>query len=128
MKFLLDSHALLWWDQQPEQLSDSVRAVLRDRNNTVLVSVASLWELQIKQQLGKLDTGIPLQELVRSQQETNGILVLAITFSHVVDLDNLPLHHRDPFDRMLIAQARVEGATLVSKDAIFGQYDVPLLW
>ena len=128
MKLLLDTHTLFWWDQYPDHLSPRVRALLSDPTNVLLICVASLWEMQIKQQIGKIEVGVPLEELVRLQQETNNAVVIPVLLSHVLELDNLPFHHRDPFDRILIAQARVEEATLLSRDNVFAQYDVELVW
>lgn len=128
MKLLLDTHALFWWDQYPDQLSPRVYALLSDPDNILLISVVSLWEMQIKQQLGKMEVGVQLVDLVRLQQETNNAVVVPVLLSHVLELDNLPFHHRDPFDRILIAQARVEEATLLSRDNVFAQYDVELVW
>jgi len=94
----------------------------------VLLSVASVWEIQIKRQLGKLTLRMPLSDILKGQQETNGLLILPITLAHVLELDSLPAHHKDPFDRLIIAQARAEDAILVSGDSIFASYGVKLLW
>jgi len=128
MKLLLDTHAFIWWDGEPDRLPPLVREYCLDRANIVLLSVASVWEIQIKRQLGKLKLQMPLPEVVKGQQETNGLLILPITLAHVLELDSLPPHHKDPFDRLLIAQARAENAILVSSDSIFINYDVKLLW
>jgi len=128
MKLLLDTHAFIWWDSESSKLSHQALAFCQDRANTVLLSVASIWEMQIKLQLGKLRLNLPLAKVIESQQQTNGIEVLPIILSHVLELDNLPAYHRDPFDRLLIAQARVEDAVLISNDPIFTDYSVKLLW
>jgi len=128
MKLLLDTHAFIWWDSEPDRLPSLVREHCLDRGNMVLLSVASVWEIQIKRQLGKLKLRMPLPEVVKGQQETNGLLILPITLVHVLELDSLPAHHKDPFDRLLIAQARAENAILVSGDSIFASYGVSLLW
>ncbi len=128
MKLLLDTHTLFWWDQYPDRLSPRVRTLISTPDNALLMSVASLWEMQLKQQLGKLELGIPLSELVQLQQARNNAIVVPVLSAHVFELDLLPLHHRDPFDRILIAQARVEDAVLVSRDTIFSLYDVNLVW
>ena len=128
MKLLLDTHAFIWWDSESSKLSSQALAFCQDRANTVLLSVASIWEMQIKLQLGKLRLNLPLAKVIESQQQTNGIEVLPIILSHVLELDNLPAYHRDPFDRLLIAQARVEDAVLISNDPIFTDYSVKLLW
>jgi PIN domain nuclease of toxin-antitoxin system len=128
MKLLLDTHAFIWWDSQSSKLSSQVLSLCQDRANTVLLSVVSVWEMQIKLQLGKLRLNLPLATLIESQQRTNGIEVLPIILDHVLELDNLPAQHKDPFDRLLIAQARVEDAILISNDPIFTDYSVKLLW
>ena len=128
MKLLLDTHAFIWWDSEPAKLPPKVVDLCQDRANQVLLSVASVWEMQIKLQLGKLRLTIPLVELIESQQIRNGIEVLPVTLAHILALENLPSHHRDPFDRLLVAQANVEGAVLVSHDPVFVKYPVQLLW
>ncbi len=90
------------------------------------MSVASVWEMQIKQQLGKLKLRLPLAELIADQQKDNGIEILPVGLAHVLALENLPLHHKDPFDRLLIAQARTENIGILSVDATFKQYEVKL--
>jgi PIN domain nuclease of toxin-antitoxin system len=102
-------------------------AALRDPTNTLLLSVASVWEMQIKSHAGKLELGLPLAELMESQRLANGIEVLPIQLAHVLALDELPPHHRDPFDRLVIAQANAEDLTLVSVDPVFANYPVRLL-
>lgn len=95
---------------------------------TLILSVVSFWEMQIKAALGRLVLRIPLARLIEEQQARNGLLMLPVSLEHVLTLDTLGDHHRDPFDRLLLAQAIVDGATLVSKDEMLGRYDVPLLW
>jgi PIN domain nuclease of toxin-antitoxin system len=92
------------------------------------LSIASVWELQIKNQLGKLVLDQPLEEIVREQVDKNGLQVLSIDLTHVLGLNTLPLHHRDPFDRILIAQARTEGITLLTCDPVIREYEVPVVW
>jgi len=128
MKLLLDTHAFIWWDSESSKLSPQALTFCQDRANTVLLSVASIWEMQIKLQLGKLRLNLPLATVIESQQQTNRIEVLSITIAHVLELDSLPTYHKDPFDRLLIAQARVEDAILISNDPIFTDYSVKLLW
>jgi len=128
MKLLLDSHAFIWWSSEPEKLSSLARAHCEDRNNILLLSVASVWEMQIKQQLGKLQLVAPLRTLIENQQRNNDLQILRIEIEHALALDTLPLHHKDPFDRMLIAQANAEELFVMSKDEIFKAYSVKLLW
>jgi PIN domain nuclease of toxin-antitoxin system len=128
MKLLLDTHVFIWMESQPAKLSSKAQTALEDESNSLLLSVASVWEMQIKVQLGKLKFTFPLQQVIAAQQEVNGIEVLPIQLMHTFALDNLPLHHKDPFDRMLLVQAQVENAVLVSQDSLFSQYPVQILW
>ena len=128
MKVLLDTHAFIWWDSAPAKLSLQARVACEDRTNVVLLSVASAWEMQIKLQLGKLSLRLPLAEVIASQQQTNDIQVLPVALEHVLALQDLPAHHKDPFDRLLIAQANVEEAALISHDPVFAHYSVKVLW
>ncbi|MEZ4590844.1 MAG: type II toxin-antitoxin system VapC family toxin [Chloroflexota bacterium] len=128
MRFLLDTHAFIWWDSAPDRLSEKALLAIQESDNKILLSVASVWEMQIKTQLGKLKLQKPLAELVSAQQNVNGIELLPIQLRHVLALDSLPLHHKDPFDRLLIAQAEAENAVLVSNDALIAQYSVDLVW
>jgi PIN domain nuclease of toxin-antitoxin system len=128
MKLLLDTHAFIWMFDEPERLSPKAHTLLSDGNNDLFLSVASVWEMQIKIQFGKLRFTVPLRELVESQRQTNGVQVLPVELEHVLALDALPAHHRDPFDRLLVAQANVEGAFLVSRDPLLSSYPVKLLW
>jgi len=100
---------------------------LEDEANELLLSVASVWEMQIKIQLGKLKLSLPLKELVKNQQETNDLTVSPVALPHVLALDALPFHHKDPFDRLLIAQSIAEGLTIVTADSQFSAYSVNLL-
>jgi len=128
MKLLLDTHSFIWWANEPEKLSERVLTACEDKKNDLILSVVSVWEMQIKIQLGKLQLRHPLKELVSKQQETNNLQILPITLEHVLALEDLPNHHRDPFDRLLIAQSRKEKLRLVSKDDVFPRYSVKLFW
>jgi PIN domain nuclease of toxin-antitoxin system len=128
VKLLLDTHTFIWWDSEPTKLSATALALLSDPDNDLILSVTSLWEMQIKRQLGKLSLRLLLADIIAHQQATNGLVVLAITQARVMALDGLPTPHKDPFDRLLVAQANNEGATLVSADAIFGSYPVQVAW
>src|SRR5438128_11497430 len=127
MKLLLDTHAFIWWDSDPVQLSAPALTALRDPANEVWLSVASVWEMVIKAQLGKLALRLPLAHIV-SQQQANGLRILPVTLAHALGVEGLPAIHKDPFDRVLIAQANVEGAELVSADQVVRQYPVRVLW
>lgn len=128
MKLLLDTHTFIWWDSDPTQLSERVLDICRDSNNTLLLSIATVWEIQIKSQLGKLKLKLPLTELIENQQRINGFQLLSIDLNHVLELEELPLHHKDPFDRLLIAQSNIEEAILLSKDSVFSAYSVQTIW
>lgn len=128
MRLLLDSHALLWFCEGNAALSVSARAAIEDLGNEKYVSHVTAWEVAIKASLGKLKLAVPYDELFPGALLTNGFLALPPAFQHYRELLTLPFHHRDPFDRLLIAQARVEGLTLVSCDPHFPAYGGPLLW
>jgi PIN domain nuclease of toxin-antitoxin system len=125
MKLLLDAHVFIWWTSDPSQLSPTALAAFCDPANEMLVSIVSIWEIQIKMALGKLTMGQPLRETLDQEQS---ISLLELKLEHVLGLESLPPLHGDPFDRMLISQAQVEGATLVTRDRIFANYAVPILW
>ena len=122
MSLLLDTHVILWWLTDDPTLSDEVKTRLDDEPD-VYVSPASLWEVTIKQSIGKLSEPIDVAEEIRD----GGFRELPITFHHAIAAGQLPLIHRDPFDRMLVAQAQCEGLTLASRDPHIQRYDVALL-
>ena len=122
MKLLLDTHILLWWLECSPKLSLNLKNIISDPQNVIYVSTASIWEISIKKSLGKLSVPDDLLEKVNE----NRFQILNIEPVHAIETENLPYHHRDPFDRMLIAQALVEGITLISNDTKFTLYDVPL--
>ncbi|MCT7965987.1 type II toxin-antitoxin system VapC family toxin [Laspinema sp. D1] len=127
MKVLLDTHTFIWWDSQPEQLSSDMVEFLTKPDTEKFVSVISLWEIQIKSQLGKLTLNQPLENIYQSQSQ-NFISFLGVTPFHIFQVGVLPFHHKDPFDRLLIAQAMTEGLTILTRDKIFDLYGVSLLW
>ena len=128
MKLLLDTHAFLWADHDPSKLSAQARALLSDPTHVRLLSVASLWEMQIKSMLGKLTLRLPLPELIFEHESVNALILLPVTSRHIFELTGLPSIHGDPFDRLLIAAARTEAATLLSADPVFRNYPVPVIW
>jgi PIN domain nuclease of toxin-antitoxin system len=123
MRLLLDTHALLWWLTRDAKLSPAARAAIADPDSEVAVSAASAWEMAIKSALGKLKAPADLGAQLARHQFTP----LAITVVHALEAGALPRHHDDPFDRMLVAQARIEGLTLVTRDAWAVRYGVPTL-
>jgi PIN domain nuclease of toxin-antitoxin system len=112
----------------PAKLSSRASALFQDSENTLLLSVASVWEMQIKIHLGKMKLGTPLAELIENQRRINRMEILRIELEHVLTLNQLPSVHKDPFDRLLIAQARVEGASLVTGDPVMANYPVDVIW
>jgi PIN domain nuclease of toxin-antitoxin system len=127
MKLLLDTHIFIWWDNQPANLSHDALTALQDVSNELFLSVVSIWEMQIKSQLSRLVLHKPLRQLIESQQQVNGLQILSVEMNHVFALDALPHYHKDPFDRLLIAQANDENMTLVSADNVFPLYGVNLI-
>lgn len=129
MKLLLDTQCWLWWFAQPERLNEEAISQIADENNELWFSVASIWEMGIKVALGKLPLPEPINSYISSRMEQLKAKSLEIIASHALRAAALPLHHRDPFDRMLIAQAQIENMVLVSTDVILRQYsDIFLLW
>ena len=120
MRLLLDTHALLWWIGDEDRLNKASFAMIASRDNEILVSAASLWEISTKRNLGKLQAP---ENMCRVVQE-KGFTGLPISLIHAETAGALPLLHRDPFDRMLVAQAKIEGLTLMSDDPRIAQYDV----
>jgi PIN domain nuclease of toxin-antitoxin system len=121
MKFLLDTHLLLWAAGEPKRLSKAVRSLLEDADNELLFSAASLWEVAIKSALGRKDFRVEVRLLRRGLLD-NGYSELPIVSDHVVAIESLPPIHKDPFDRVLVAQATVEGITLLTNDPVVAQY------
>jgi PIN domain nuclease of toxin-antitoxin system len=125
MKLLLDTHLLLWAAGEPERLSEEVRGLLNAKENDLLFSAASLWEITIKSALGRDDFQVDARLLRRGLLD-NGYSELPISSAHAVAIDGLPLIHKDPFDRILIAQATFEGITLLTSDSRVMQYPGPI--
>jgi len=128
MNCLLDTHTFLWWDSSQTRLSKHAVELCQSSENTLFLSLASIWELQIKVLSGKLAIRLPLSVLVQEQVETNGLHLLPILPEHVYTLHKLPDLHRDPFDRMLIAQAMHERMVLISHDSLIAQYPIAVYW
>jgi PIN domain nuclease of toxin-antitoxin system len=128
MRLLLDTHVLIWLDIAGGRLSASAQRAIQDPQNTLYLSLVSVWEMQIKIQLGKLHLNSSLSTTLESQQQINGIQLLPIQLTHILALNNLPYHHNDPFDRLLITQAQTENLILVTNDPKIHSYDVAYLW
>lgn len=128
MQALMDTHTFLWWNDNDPQLSQAAGRFIQDPNNTLYLSVASVWEIAIKVQTGKMTLNLPPDVYVHTHIQANHIKVLPINIRHTLQVYNLPLHHRDPFDRILIAQAQVENLPILTIDAIIQQYAVQTIW
>jgi PIN domain nuclease of toxin-antitoxin system len=128
MNLLLDTHTFIWWADEPEKLSADALHALEDEQNRLLLSLVVVWEMQIKVQLGRMRLSLPLKDLIESQEQANKLEILPVTREHIFALERLPFHHKDPFDRLLIAQSIIEKATIVSVDPKLRAYSVPLLW
>ena len=128
MRILLDTHVLIWLVHGDKNLSTVARSTIEDEDNSLYLSIASLWEITIKLSLGKLYLQLSVDEMVESFLIPGGIEILQIETGHLSILRDLPLHHRDPFDRLIIAQAQAEKMTLISADGVFKLYSVDLNW
>ena len=128
MNLLLDTHAFLWWIADDEQLSVAAREAISDPDNEILVSAASAWEIAIKVGLGRLKLPAPAKRFVPRQLQRNGFVSLPIQLEHALAVEDLPKHHKDPFDRLLVAQSRVDKLTLVTNDPLIQRYNIQTLW
>jgi PIN domain nuclease of toxin-antitoxin system len=128
MRLLLDTHAFLWWVEDNPRLSRKAGAAVVERGNDCYLSLASSWEMAIKISLGKLKLKGSLERFIPDQLAANGFRELPIDFGHVTRVSRLPFHHRDPFDRLLVAQALEEELTIVSANRVFGAYRVKRIW
>ena len=128
MNLLLDSHVFVWLRQEPHRIGVMAISEMMLTSSRLFLSSATLWELQIKINLGKFDFGDPLSIVIADEFRANSIELLQIENKHIFNLSNLPLHHRDPFDRMLISQALVEDMTVVTVDPKFSEYGTKVLW
>ncbi len=126
-KYLIDTHVLIWLVSESEKISRKAFSILNRRENKIYISTISLWEISIKEKIGKLDLGLSIDELI-TELKFNEIEIFTINTNHIKELKNLELHHRDPFDRMLIAQGKTENMTIITKDKSFSKYDVDILW
>jgi len=128
VKYLLDTHVFLWWIQDDQKLSPRARGVLSDGGNDILLSVASLWEIVIKVQIGKLSVPQPADRYLGRQLQTNAISTLPVEAAHALRLLKLPNHHKDPFDRLLVAQSQAENLPIVTADPAVKKYPVKTIW
>ena len=129
MKVLLDTHSFIYWiENNLAALSSTAFTIILDQRNTILLSLTSIWEMQIKIQIGKLKLVNDLSVVVEEQQRVNGFQLLSISPQHIYHLSQLPFHHKDPFDRLLISQAMTEGLALLSNDTKFAAYGANVIW
>ncbi len=128
MRFLLDTHPFLWLVEDDKRLSKRVRRIYEDPDNEIALSLASMWEMAIKVSLGKLTLATGLHDLLDRAAGDQGLEVLPIKVAHVKQVADLPFHHRDPFDRLIAAQALIEQVALISQDEAFDAYGVRRCW
>lgn len=128
MRLLLDTHIFLWLNSTPEKCSPHILQLCKDSKNRLFLSHVSLWEIQIKQQLGKLELLASLPEIVETSQHNHALFLLPIETKHIYTLSSLPRIHQDPFDRLLVAQALQESMTLLSMDKSIRDYPVNVMW
>jgi PIN domain nuclease of toxin-antitoxin system len=128
MRVLLDTPSFLWWVTDDPRLSPRAREIMSDGENQLLFSAASAWEIAIKARLGRLTIPEPLATFVSAQLAENAIEGLPIGLSHALQVHSLPDHHRDPFDRMLVAQSRIENLPILTGDRLIAQYPVETVW
>jgi len=128
MKVLLDTHAFLWWITDSPKLSARAREVIQDSNNELFFSAASGWEIAIKAQLGRLQLPDNLEQFILEQLSLNAILVLPIQLRHALRVYTLPQYHRDPFDRILVAQSQIENLPILTTDTQITPYTVETIW
>lgn len=127
MRILLDTHAWLWWIAKPSRLGPLALALISSGDNEVYLSAASSWEIAIKVRLGRLTLPEPPDRFVPSRMERDRLQALPVTHAHALEVAHLPLHHRDPFDRILVAQSRIENFPLLTSDPAMSGYEVELL-
>jgi PIN domain nuclease of toxin-antitoxin system len=128
MRVLLDTQAFLWLCTDHQSLTSKAKKIFLDKDNELLLSLASVWEMAIKTSIGKLKIKQPFEKFIINQLQENSIDQLSITFRHIVKVRSLDLHHRDPFDRLLIAQALEEDIPILSCDTAFDHYGIKRLW
>jgi PIN domain nuclease of toxin-antitoxin system len=127
-RLLLDTHTLLWWVFEQPELSAKAEGLIMDRGNEIVVSVVSPWEIVIKARLGRLDVPEDVPAFMREQLDRNGFTVLPVSLDHVLRVNGLPPLHKDPFDRLLVAQALHEAMPLVTRDGRLAAYGAETLW
>jgi len=128
MKYLLDTHAFIWIVEDDQNLSDKVKKIFLNSSNDIYLSAASLWEIAIKISLKKLKLENSLSAFIDKHAVENNILILDVQSNHVMPLERLPFHHKDPFDRLLVSQCIQEKMNILSRDKIFDKYGIKRIW
>ncbi len=128
MKFLLDTHVIIWYTLNAVKIPTSTLDIIKEINNSIYISQVSIWEMQIKYNLGKLELPLTIKELIETQQKSNAFQLLKIKNTHLWNLDNLPSLHKDPFDRLLISQSMSEQLNLITADTKIQDYEIQTLW
>lgn len=128
MRILLDTHTFLWWINNDAQLSNTARQLIGEAANEILISTVTGWEIAMKAQLGKLTVAADLDPFITAQITQNYFTLLPIKWNHALHIYTLPLYHRDPFDRMLVAQSQLEQIPILTIDSLITQYDVKTIW
>lgn len=128
MNVLLDTHAFLWWVIDDSQLSNTAKATIADPSNIIYLSAVSAWEIIIKERTGKLSLPEPPETYIPSRLASNQFASLTVQMQHVLQIASLPDHHRDPFDRLLIAQSQIEQIPILTVENMIGQYPVKVIW
>lgn len=128
MKYLLDTHTFLWWNLSDLQLSEQAKEIIADGKNEIYLSAASTWEIAIKAAKGRLILPEEPSQYIANRINLHHFQALPIQISHSVQVYNLPNHHADPFDRLLIAQSQLESMPLLTKDELINLYDVEIIW
>jgi len=128
MKILLDTHAFLWLVMDDPMLSDTAKKLFLDAENEILLSAVTGFEISVKFSIGKLELSEPPDKFIQNRVVKNDLNVLPITLPHTLKLADLPFHHRDPFDRLLVAQAIIENVPILTRDPLFSEYDCQVIW
>ena len=128
MRLLLDTHTLIWMASLDDKLSEKAKSLILDTDNELFPSVASIWEMSIKASLGKLILQQPIEQIINQQVQTNGLQLISIEAAHALAVSTLPWHHRDPFDRLIMAQSQLENLTILGCDMAMDAYEINRVW
>lgn len=128
MRLLLDTHSLIWFFSGNPKLSNTAKELMEDINYQKLISLATVWEMGIKQSKGKLSLSLPLEDYINQKTELEDYEILPINLKHLAIISTLPFYHNDPFDRLLIAQSIAENIPVITKDIAFSDYDIKIIW